>query len=375
MSINYFSFTVFGHQLKLIKLRRCFIFETRFVQSDMDSLIKQNIIVAGVSFKTTELLSRSRFAFNTEACRDTYNDSPSDKPFFILSTCNRTEIYSWSDNADHIKEILREQGQCTEEELRDIVYIKKDSDAVNHFFRVAAGLESQIVGDYEIISQIKAAFNGAKEHRRTNGILEKMYNFALQASKDVKNNTSFSDGTLSVPYAVVKHLLGRTDVKIITVVGAGETGELVIKYIREYLPYCTVRLVNRDEEKLQNLGSRYDLMQFPIAALGQSLVDADALVVTTNASIPIVDREHISDSLKIIFDLSVPRNVGPRVYKLHLPGGRQGAVDVFDVDLISESILNTKTARLSEIPRVEKILMAHAGAFNDWMRRREAYSI
>lgn len=334
----------------------------------MNSLIKQNIIVAGVSFKTTELLSRSRFAFNAEACRDTYSDSTSDKPFFILSTCNRTEIYSWSDNADHIQEILREQGQCTEEELREIVYIKKDAEAINHFFRVAAGLESQIVGDYEIISQIKAAFNGAKEHKRTNGILEKMYNFALQASKDVKNNTSFSDGTLSVPYAVVKQLLGRTDIKIITVIGAGETGELVIKYIREYLPYCTVRLVNRDEEKLHNLGSRYDVMQFPIAALGQSLVDADALVVTTNASIPIVDREHISEGLKIIFDLSVPRNVGPRVYKMH-------TVDVFDVDVISESILNTKTARLSEIPRVEEILATYAEAFNDWMKRREAYSI
>jgi len=334
----------------------------------MDNRLRQNIIVAGVSFKTTELLSRSRFAFNAEACRDAYRDSPIDLPFFILSTCNRAEIYACSPGALAVKEILRVQAQCTDDELNKIVYVKEGAEAIDHFFRVAAGLESQIVGDYEIISQIKTAFNGAKEYRRTNGILEKMYNFALQASKEVKNNTSFSDGTLSVPYAVIKQLMGRTDVRTITVAGAGETGELVIKYIREYLPGCTIRLVNRDEEKLHNLGSRYDLMQFPIAALNQSLAGSDALIVATNAETPIVDREHIGDTLKLVFDLSVPRNVAPRVYRMN-------TVDVFDVDVISETILSTKTARLSEIPRVEEILARHSVAFDDWMKRREAYSI
>jgi glutamyl-tRNA reductase len=334
----------------------------------MNSSVEQNIIVVGVSFKTTELLSRSRFAFNAEACRDTYNDAPSKVPFFILSTCNRTEIYAWSPGEIYIKEILRVQGQCTEKELDDIIYMKKGTEAINHFFRVAAGLESQIVGDYDIISQIKSAFRGAKEHQRTNGILEKMYNFALQASKEVKNSTSFSDGTLSVPYAVVKKLMGRMDIKTITVAGAGETGELVIKYIRKYLPVCNIRLVNRDEEKLHNLGSKYDLMEFPIASLGRSLTDSDALIVATNAPMPIVDRMHMGDSIKVIFDLSVPRNVAARIYRMN-------TIEVFDVDMISESILHTKTARLSEIPRVEGILTRHADAFNDWMRRRESYSV
>ncbi len=334
----------------------------------MKNKIRQTIIVAGVSFKTTELLTRSRFAFNAEACRDTYNDTISDVPFFILSTCNRTEIYTWSHDADLLKEILQSQGRCSEEELDNLIYIKKGTDAINHFFRVASGLESQIVGDYEIISQIKTAFKGAKDFGRTNGILEKMYNFALQASKEVKNNTSFSDGTLSVPYAAIKQLVERNDINTVSVVGAGETGELVIKYIRDYLPLCSIRLVNRDEEKLHNIGSKYDVMQFPIAALSQSLIDADAVIVTTNASTHIVDREHIADSIKIVFDLSVPRNVSPRVYRMN-------TIQVFDVDTISESIKNTKTSRLSEIPHVEEIITYHSAAFNDWMRRREAYSI
>src|ERR1044071_1397330 len=216
----------------------------------------ENIVVAGVSFKTTELQSRSVFAFNGEACRDAYRSATNNLPFFILSTCNRTEIYAWTTDVDALIDVLRYQGQCTREQLDEILYVKKGSHAIDHFFRVAAGLESQIVGDYDIIAQIKTAFRGAKDARRTNGILEKMYNFALQASKEVKNETSFSDGTLSVPYAVVKQLMGRRDIGIITVAGAGETGELMIKYIRNYLPYCTIRLVNRDQEKLHALGSK-----------------------------------------------------------------------------------------------------------------------
>ncbi|HMJ67348.1 MAG TPA: glutamyl-tRNA reductase [Cyclobacteriaceae bacterium] len=328
----------------------------------------KSLVVAGVSFKTTELYSRSRFAFNAETCRYAYADSSPDLSFFILSTCNRTEVYAWTDFVEPVLEILQRQGQCTAEELNKIVYVREGAPAVDHFFRVAAGLESQIIGDYDIISQIKTAFKGAKEQRRANGILEKMFNFALQASKEVKNSTLFSDGTMSVPYAVVKQLLGRNDIRTITVAGAGETGELVIKYIRSYLPYCDIRLVNRDEDRLQSLASKYDVMQFPIAALGQSLAGSDVLIVTTNASGPIVERNHVEGTgLKLIFDLSVPRNVSPNVYRMNIP--------VLDTDKISDTIQNNINNRLSEIPKVEAIISEHSAAFGDWMKRRESFTV
>ncbi|HET9132048.1 MAG TPA: hypothetical protein VFO86_13920, partial [Terriglobia bacterium] len=173
---------------------------------------------------------------------------------------------------------------------------------------------------------------------------------------------------LSVPYAVVKQLMGRCDIQTITVAGAGETGELMIKYIRNYLPYCSVRLVNRDQQKLHSLGSRYDMLQFPLSALAQSVAGSDALIVTTNAEMPIVDREHLGESLKIVFDLSVPRNVAPRVYRMN-------NIPVLDVDAISESIRDTKNTRLSQVPKVEEILARHAAEFDDWMKRREAFAV
>lgn len=329
----------------------------------------KNLVVAGLSFKTSELHSRSRFAFNAEACRYAYADSAPKLPFFILSTCNRTEVYAWTEFVEPVLEILRAQAQCTAEELNKIVYVKAGGQAVEHFFRVAAGLESQIIGDYDIISQIKTAFRGAKEQGRANGILEKLFNFALQASKEVKNNTAFSDGTMSVPYAVVKQMLGRNDIRTITVAGAGETGELVVRYIRSYLPYCTIRLVNRDEERLRLIAAKYDVMQFPIAALHQSLTGSDVLIVTTNASGPIVDRSHVENSgVKLIFDLSVPRNVSSVVYKM-------SAVAVLDNDGISETIQNNMNARLAEIPKVERIVSEHSAAFDEWMKRRESFTV
>ena len=109
-------------------------------------------------------------------------------------------------------------------------------------------------------------------------------------------------------------------------------------------------------------------MQFPIAALSQSLMGSDVLIVTTNASGPIVERSHIENTpVKLIFDLSVPRNVAPSVYKMN--------VTVLDVDRISETIQNNINTRLSEIPKVERIISEHSSAFDDWMKRRESFTV
>ncbi len=326
-----------------------------------------HLVVVGVSFKTSELTSRSRFAFNADACRVAYTSAPVNLSFFILSTCNRTEIYGWTHEARELRNILQRQAGCSEDELNRVSFEATGQAAAKHLFRVATGLESQIVGDYDIISQIKSAFRCAKAAGRVNGLLEKAYNFALQTSKEVKNKTSFSDGTLSVPYAVVKKLATISGIQKVTVVGAGETGELVIQYLRAHLPLCQIRLVNRHEDRLHHLGARYDVLQFPITALTQSLTDSDALVVTTNAPGPLVFPEHVSQSsIRLIFDLSVPRNVATSIYLA--PG-----LTVFDTDQISETIHGNMVTRLSEVPKVEKIVATSSDEFQHWLARREQF--
>ncbi|HEX8059697.1 MAG TPA: hypothetical protein VF473_02125, partial [Cyclobacteriaceae bacterium] len=132
----------------------------------------QKFFVAGLSYKRSDVNHRSKFAFNHDECVRTYSTNAGH--FFILSTCNRTEVYGFTTNETEIRNILSQKAACTAEELESLIYTKQDDVAVAHFFRVAAGLDSQIPGDYEIIAQVKSAFNLAKEQAKTNGFMEKI---------------------------------------------------------------------------------------------------------------------------------------------------------------------------------------------------------
>lgn len=320
----------------------------------------EKFFVAGLSYKKTDLTYRSRFAFNHDECRETYRSN--DGLFFILSTCNRTEIYGFGTNEEKLKDILCNKGDCT----RDVIYTKSGDEAIFHFFKVAAGLDSQIPGDYEIIAQIKNSFMLAKQHSRTNGFMEKVFNYALQASKEIKNTTAFSDGTISVPWIVASHL-AKADVTKVTILGAGDTGELMIRYLQKLRPQTQIKLVNRDHTKLHLVAVKYDVLPFPLALMKEALSDSDALVVTTNAHTPLVDASHITNSsLKTIFDLSVPRNVDAAVY---------ATMDVLDVDAVSKHVNATIESRLQEIPRVEAIIAKHIEEFKNWSHRRQQYTI
>jgi len=326
--------------------------------------------VVGLSFKKTDLAQRSKYAFNAQQCVEIYSQTQSDclQHFFVLSTCNRTEIYGFA-TCEYVLTGLLQQYANDSASLNDVLYIKEGTQAVQHFFEVASGLDSQIPGDYEIISQIKSSFQLAKHHNRTNGYLEKLFNFSLQASKEVKNTTSFSDGTLSVSYAVVQHLMEKPEVKEISILGAGETGELTLKYIRKFLPEVKVNLINRDTEKLQVIADRYNANPFELNDLSNALLNSEALIVTTNAELPIVYNEHIQNSsVKFIYDLSVPQNVAREVYESKV-------VMALDIDTISRQISHTLENRLAEVPKVEGIIESFTQQFTEWSYRHHYFSV
>lgn len=327
--------------------------------------------VVGLSFKKTDLTQRNRFAFNSQQCADIYKHTDSDclKEFFILSTCNRTEIYGFAPCEYLLTGLLQQHAQCSTEEMQGDLYMKEGAKAAEHFFEVAAGLDSQIPGDYEIISQIKSSFQLAKHHNRTNGYLEKLFNFSLQASKEVKNTTSFSDGTLSVSFAVVQQLMEQRELKEVAVLGAGETGELTIKYIRKFLPEVKINLINRDLEKLQLIAEKFKTSAFSLTNLREAIEKSDALIVTTNAEQPVVYNDHLENSsLKFIYDLSVPQNVAKEVYDA-------GEITIFDVDTISEKINYTVESRLAEIPKVQSIITRYTQLFTEWAFRHHYFSV
>jgi glutamyl-tRNA reductase len=333
--------------------------------------IPDRFFVAGVNFKKTDVAYRSRFALSPDQCKQMYlnNNSFCLQYFFILSTCNRTEIYGFAPCEYIVTGLLQQHAGCTEEEPKESVYCKEGNDAVTHFFRVAAGLDSQIPGDYEIVGQIKSAFSLAKENNCTNGYLEKLFNFALQASKEIKNSTSFSDGTVSVPYTAVKSLSQQQNIKKIVVLGAGTTAELCISHLSKLLPTATVTVVNRSLSRAESFATQFGAQSDALNNLADVLKSADALLVTTSAHEPLVKTAMLStSSVKYIYDLSVPANVEVSARTL-------STLTYLDVDRISSEVRLTMDTRLQQVPQVEKIIDAFLKDFNAWSYRHQYFRV
>lgn len=331
----------------------------------------QNFFAAGISFKKTDIRLRSKFAFAPGQCSSIYTDTTADcfQHYFILSTCNRTEIYGFAPCKYVLYSLFQQHANASPEEVKQYLYVKEGSDAVRHFLSVASGMDSQIPGDYEIISQIKSAFQLAKEHRRTNGYLEKLFNFAMQASKEVKAKTSFSNGTVSAIYATVQKLSKQTNIQKVVVLGAGGTGQHTVEYLKKLMPDVEITLINRDTEKLKPVTSMFNIQGAPLEHLRDELKNADAMIVATNATKSLVNTEHLIGSrVKFIFDLSVPQNVAEDVCTMD-------QIQYYNVDSISMLTNATIQVRLAEIPKVKDIVANYEQKFSEWAARHHYFSL
>ncbi len=326
------------------------------------------LFVVGINFKKADAAHRNRYAITYDQARRAYDENGSGclQHFFILSTCNRTEIYALVPCEYILLHFLKAYCQGTMEEIHQLSYVKEGDEAIGHFLTVAAGLDSQIPGDYEIISQIKNAFQLSKAYGRTNGYLERLVNQALRVSKVVRNKTSFSNGTLSVSYAVTQQIK-RTGIEkpTICLLGLGEIGLLTLKNLKAYLPDAAICVVNRDEDKLKNVAATYEVKTASLKFLNTSLHGCDFVIVCTSAPEPILTKEVLAgNSVKFIFDLSIPQNVESAVY------ADTGYV-VMDIDLISREINKTVSGRLAEVPKVKKVVTEKAREFIEWEGRRD----
>ena len=326
--------------------------------------------VVGVNFQKTDTQHRSKFSITSAKNEEAYTQSSAClEHFLILSTCNRTEIYGFAPCEYVLLAFMKSLSGASHSEISANAYIKEGDEAVKHLLTVASGLDSQIPGDYEIIGQIRKAFQLSKNSGKSNGFIERVVNQANQISKAIKNSTAFSDGTVSVSYAVVqqvKKIMERESLRKICVVGLGKMGHNTVKYLMQHMPDASVTLVNRDELKLKEIASANQLESFPFGSMGDAVKENEIVIIATGVAEPILKFHHVKGtSIKYIFDLAMPRNVAAEVYQLD-------EVKVFDVDQISALVNNTLDKRLAEIPRVKEIVQAKAQEFFDWQERRKS---
>ena len=326
--------------------------------------------IAGINYRKTDAAIRGQFAINNDQYTTLLQQSPSFgvHEFFIVSTCNRTEIYGFAENPAQLINLLCTQTEGSPDTFTQLSYVKQGVQAIGHLFQVGAGLDSQILGDYEIVGQIKQAVKMAKQYDRIDAFTERLVNCMLQASKAIKNQTELSGGTVSVSFAAVQYI--RENVKAIKnknilLLGTGKIGRNICKNIVDYLGTTNVTLINRTEEKATNLAEELGLQSAPVEELARHIAAADIILVATNATDPTILHSHLAGlNHKLIIDLSIPYNVERSAQQL--PN-----ITMVNVDELSKMKDETLAKREAEVPKALAILAKHTEEFMEWYRMRK----
>ena len=214
--------------------------------------------VIGLNYEKADVVTRSNFSLSKEKQKELLSEAKRTniKSVVILSTCNRIEIIGFAKHPFQLISLLCKYSKGTVEEFAKVSYVYKNSDASEHIIRIATGIESQILGDYEIVGQLKDAFSMAKEADTVNAYMERLFNVSLSASKETKNRTSISSGTTTVSYAAIQYIkdhYSKKDPKKILVYGLGDIGQSTARSCAEYLKAHEMTIINRTESVAHEL--------------------------------------------------------------------------------------------------------------------------
>jgi glutamyl-tRNA reductase len=286
----------------------------------------------------------------------------------IVSTCNRTELYGFAEHPYHLIKLLCKYTPGTMEELEEVVYVLREEEAVAHLFRVATGLDSQILGDFEIIGQLKKGLRRSKEMGLLNAYMERLGNSFIQASKRIKNETSLSSGATSVSFAAVQYILSTIPAisqKNILLFGLGKIGKNTCENLVKHSDNKHLTLINRTRTRAEKIGGKFNLKVKDHSQLNNELKRTDVVVVATGAQEPTITPEMLQiEKPLLILDLSIPKNVDPAVS--HNP-----LVTLVHLDQLTRMTDETLEARRTQVPAALAIIDEIQGEFITWAKNRK----
>jgi glutamyl-tRNA reductase len=326
--------------------------------------------IVGINYKKTDAAIRGSFAINQLQYQQLLEDAKAIHmdDVFVLSTCNRTEIYGFAEDPQQLVDLVCREtdGDCNL--FSQLSYAKSGEEAIRHLYQVGTGLDSQILGDYEIIGQIRTATRFAKQNGCLGGFQERLINSVLQVSKLIKNETGLSAGTVSVAFAAVRLLEHKVpDIlnKKILLVGVGKIGRNTCKNMIDYLGVKQITLVNRTTTVAAEFADKHGLRYAPFEKLQEELEAADIILVASNAPEPTILPAHFKNSSpKLIIDLSIPFNVAPEVNDLP-------HIELINVDELSKIQDETLQMRQQEVPKAQAIIEEHMVEFLYWYKMRK----
>jgi len=287
----------------------------------------------------------------------------------VMSTCNRTEIYGFAEHPFQLIKLLCSNVIGTVEEFQKVASIYKNNEAISHLFNVGTGLDSQILGDFEIISQLKKSFKLSRKYNLISSFLERLGNAVIQASKRIKNETRISTGATSVSFASVQYMLKNVkDIsnKNILLFGTGKIGRNTCDNLVKHTKNDHITLINRTKENAEKIAGKFNLIVKDYSELKTEISKADILIVATGAQNPTITKELVSSTEKnlLILDLSIPKNVSTDVDDLK-------NIKLIHLDHLSQMTDKTLEKRKLEVPKAQGIINEVETEFIAWLETRK----
>jgi len=324
----------------------------------------------GLSYKKADAEMRGKFSLDENAKTNLLHQAKRDKieSLVVTSTCNRTEIYGFAQHPFQLIKLLCENSQGTVEDFQKVAFVYKNHEAITHLFRVGTGLDSQILGDFEIISQLKTAFVQSKNHQLANTFLERLVNAVIQANKKIKTETEISSGATSVSFAAVQYIFKNVkDIssKNILLFGTGKIGRNTCENLVKHSKHEQITLINRTKDKAEKIAKKLNVIVKDYSDLQLELQKADVVVVATGAQNPTIDKAILN--LKkplLILDLSIPKNVHENVKDI-------SGVSLVHMDQLAQMTDETLENRKKHIPAAEAIIEEIKDEFIAWTNQRK----
>jgi glutamyl-tRNA reductase len=338
-----------------------------------------SILLVGVNHKTAPVEVRERLAFNDEACADGLRrlvDGEVVREGLIVSTCNRVEILSattpeqMESSAGKLAQFLDVTGELPAGFLNSYIYRHTDEDAVRHLFRVASSLDSMVVGEPQVLGQVRRAYSVAVEAGTAGRVLNRLVHHTFRVAKRVRNETGIAANAVSISYMAVelgKKIFESLKGCTVLLVGAGEMAELSARHLVN-AGASRVLIVNRTEETARQMADEFGAASMPFDRLDDALAEADVVICSTGAPNYVLTEPQARRALSrkrnrptCMIDISVPRNIDPAIS--NVPN-----VFLFDIDDLESVITSNIREREREAERAELIVQSEVMQFQQTLR-------
>ena len=339
------------------------------------------LLALGINHKTAPVALRERIAFSPETLDQALESllaQPMVQGGVVLSTCNRTELYLSVEERENLQEALVrwlcDYHHLREDEVRQSLYWHEDNDAVSHLMRVASGLDSLVLGEPQILGQVKKAYADSHRGHGNASELERMFQKSFSVAKRVRTETDIGASAVSVAFAactLARQIFESLSTVTVLLVGAGETIELVARHLREHKVQNMI-IANRTRERAELLATEVGAEVIGLSEIDERLKDADIVISSTASPLPIIGKGMVERAMKarrnkpmLLVDIAVPRDVEPEV-------GEIANAYLYSVDDLQSIIQHNLAQRKAAAVQAETIVAQETSEFMAWLRAQSA---